>query len=205
VEYCIKRQIPRAKFDQLYYIDDIHNLEKLSDKYKGKILGNEPRLVLPFFDMDDNLVGVTCRALGDQRLRYIAIRLDDTKPMIYNLNNIDITKPVYCVEGPIDSLFIDNSVAVGSSDFGKLKGVIPQDKAVLVFDNQPRNKEIVKIMMKACDNGFKVVVWPRHIEEKDINEMLLGGMSITDLLDVINRESMDGLSLRASIQQWSKI
>jgi len=189
-EYLEKRRIPKNRWGELYYIDDVQKLEQLSEKYRGRIVGTEPRLVIPFYNRDGKFVGVTCRGLGDERLRYLTIRLNDIDPFIYNLDKVDITKDVYVTEGPLDSLFLDNAVAAGSSDMNAIKSVIPKEKLVLVFDNQPRNKEIVKLIEKAINEDYKLVIWPEKICEKDINEMFLTGIAVQD---IINKNTFSGL------------
>jgi len=204
VKYCRTRKIPEAKFSELYYIDDVRKIEQLSAKYKDKMVGSEPKLVLPFYSRHGKLVGVTCRALGAETLRYIAIRIDDTQPMIYNLDRVDLTETVYCVEGPIDSLFIPNSIAIGSSDMKKIEPYIPKHKAVLIVDNQPRNSELLRIMKRAAKDDWSIVVWPDTVEEKDINEMILSGRTSTDVLDLINKNTYSGLSLILKLNTWNK-
>lgn len=204
VRYCLARKIPRSKFSELYYIDDIKKVENLSEKYRDKVVGTEPRLVLPFYNRQSKLVGITCRALGDEKLRYVAIRIDETHPMIYNLDRVDTSKTVYCTEGPIDSLFLPNAIAVGSTDLKKIQSVVPKQNAVLIFDNQPRNKEVLKIMRAAAQNGWNMVIWPEAIQQKDINEMVMSGMSPEEVLTVINKNTDSGLSLRLRLNSWSK-
>jgi len=201
-EYLEKRRIPKNRWGELYYIDDVQKLEQLSEKYRGRIVGTEPRLVIPFYNRDGKFVGVTCRALGDERLRYLTIRLNDIDPFIYNLDKVDITKDVYVTEGPLDSLFLDNAVAAGSSDMNAIKSVIPKEKLVLVFDNQPRNKEIVKLIEKAINEDYKLVIWPEKICEKDINEMFLTGIAVQD---IINQNTFSGLELKLKFTKWKKI
>jgi len=201
-EYLEKRRIPKNRWGELYYIDDVQKLEQLSEKYRGRIVGTEPRLVIPFYNRDGKFVGVTCRALGDERLRYLTIRLNDIDPFIYNLDKVDITKDVYVTEGPLDSLFLDNAVAAGSSDMNAIKSVIPKEKLVLVFDNQPRNKEIVKLIEKSINEDYKLVIWPEKICEKDINEMFLTGIAVQD---IINQNTFSGLELKLKFTKWKKI
>ena len=204
VQYATDRLIPEDKFDRLYYVDDMQKIGQLSEKYKDRIEGTEDRLVLPFYDMNGRFVAVTCRALHDESLRYVTIRLNDDQPMIYNLDQIDRKEKVYCVEGPIDSLFLPNCVAVATSDLKKIKPYLPGD-TVNIFDNQPRNPDIVRLMKAAQKDGSVVVVWPERVEQKDINEMIKdGGRTSTEVLEIINNHSYTGLSLLAQINKWSK-
>ena len=174
----------------------------IRDRYEGRIIGNEGRLVIPFYNRDNVLVGVTCRALGDERLRYVSIRIDQYSPMVYNLNNVDITKPIYVTEGPIDSMFLDNAVATGNSDLVTLKNILPLDKMIFIFDNQPRNKELVKIMERATEQNINMVIWPENILEKDINDMILKEI---DVHSIISTRSFNGLSLKLEFTKWRKV
>ena len=204
VQYLERRKIPRAKFDSLYYIDDMQKVEQLSKKYEDKIIGDEARIGIPFYDRQNNLVALSCRAIDNNNLRYLTVRLDEDAPLIYNLNEMDTTKAIYCVEGPIDSLFLPNCIAVGSSDLNKVESHIPKSITTLVFDNQPRNPEIVRIMYQAMEKDYNVAVWSDNIAEKDINEMVLSGKTPDEILTSINKSTFNGLSLRLKLNEWSK-
>lgn len=201
-DYLRKRKIPESRWGELYYIDNMQKMEQLSEKYKDRIVGEEGRLVIPFYGRDGKFVGVTCRALGSERLRYVTVRVDENTPLIYNIDRVDITKTVYVTEGPLDSLFLPNAVAVGSSDLNAISNFIPKSKVILIFDNQPRNAEIVKIIHKAIENDFAMVMWPDNIKEKDINEMILGDLNIHD---IINEHTYRGLELNLQYSKWRKI
>lgn len=201
--YLQQRQIPKCKWDLLYYIDDVGKIEQLSDKYKDRIVGNDSRLVLPFYNRQGKLVGVSCRAIGDSRLRYITVRIDESQPMIFNLDGVDFDQTVYVTEGPIDSLFVNNSVAVGNSDLKAISAAIPKERVVLVYDNQPRNKQLIQAMSQAIDDGYAMVIWPQDISDKDINEMVVNGM--TDIQSVIEQNTYRGLKLALAFNAWKKV
>jgi hypothetical protein len=202
-QYLIDRQIPSDAWDQLYFVDDSQKLEQLSEKYEGRVLGSDPRIVIPFYDNDDNLIAVNCRAVNDSNLRYITVRIDENQPLIYNLNNIDRSRTVYVTEGPFDSMFLDNSVAVGSSDLNAVSKVLDRDNVVLVFDNQPRNQQLVDIMVDAAAKQYKIVVWPSSILQKDINEMAIKG--VDNVQQIIDNNTLHGLALTVRINQWKKV
>lgn len=202
-QYLIDRQIPVDAWDQLYFVDDSQKLEQLSEKYEGRVLGSDPRIVIPFYDNDDNLIAVNCRAVNDSNLRYITVRIDENQPLIYNLNKIDRSRTVYVTEGPFDSMFLDNSVAVGSSDLNAVSKVLDRDNVVLVFDNQPRNQQLVDIMVDAAANQYKMVVWPSSILQKDINEMVING--VDNVQQIIDNNTLHGLALTVRINQWKKL
>ena len=187
----------------MYFVESAQSLSSINYKYNKRVLGNDPRLVLPFYDRQKNLIGVTGRALNDSQLRYLTLRFDEEKPLIFNLDKVDFNQPLYVVEGPIDSLFLDNCIAVAGSDFSKVTNEISKSNSTLVFDNEPRNKEIIKKMRKMSELGYKVCVWPETIKEKDINDMVLN--RIPDIIDVIKENTQQGLSLNLVINNWSKV
>lgn len=202
VQFCISRSIPKEKFKQIYFINNVRDIVQLNDTYKESIRTEEPRLVLPFFDSYGHLSGVTCRAIRGETLRYITVKVRDNVPLIFGLNEVDKTKTVYVVEGPIDSLFIDNSIAAAGTSFTKINTLgISTDKLVLIFDNQPRNKEVCKIIEKNIDQGYNVVIWPQTIEEKDINEMVTAGR---DVKSIIKKNTFQGLTARAKFIAWKR-
>ena len=134
---------------------------------------DEPRLVLPFIDKDGMLFGFTGRSFKKNSLRYLTIMIDDTKPKIFGLDKVDFNRKYYVVEGPIDSLFLDNAIAVSGTSFGKLSETgLDKDNLNIVFDNQPRNVEVCKLIEKNIDQGYSVVIWPQTIIAKDINETI---------------------------------
>ena len=112
---------------------------------------DHPRVVIPFFDVNGTVFAFQGRAFGNEEPKYITIKIDDSKRRIYGLDRLDVNKQVKIVEGPIDSMFLDNSVAVGSSDLNAVSKVLDRDKVVLVFDNQPRNKQLINVMETAAN------------------------------------------------------
>jgi len=203
IQFCIKRKIPRDSFKRLYFIDNIRKIEQLSDKYKDKLKTSEPRLVIPFIDSGGKLLGVTCRGLRNEELRYLTIKIDEETPFVFGLDSIDKNKTVFAVEGPLDSLFVKNSIAVSGTTFGKLLSLgISKDKLVVVFDNQPRNKDVVKLVNKVIENEYKVVIWPQNLIEKDINDMVLAGKNIDKLL---KDNVFSGLEAKMKFIGWKRV
>ena len=199
--YLQERLVPKHMWERLYFVDDISKLEALSPKYEGRIIGTEGRLVIPFYNKSKELVGVTCRALGDERLRYVTIRINEDEPMIYNLDQIHDGR-VYVTEGPIDSMFLPNAVAVGNSDLRSIDKVFAKENVVLVFDNQPRNEQLLAQMQQAYEQGYKVVIWPKDIPYKDINEMVLNG--VDNIQKIIDNNTFEGLELAFKMSDWRR-
>lgn len=203
VQFCLTRKIPKDKFNQIYFIDNIKNIVQLNDKYKASIQTEEPRIVFPFYDEEGLLTAVTCRALRGEALRYITVKVADDKPLIYGLDSVDKNNDVFVVEGPIDSLFLQNSIAIAGTSLGKISlSTLSKEHLIVVFDNQPRNKEVCKIIHKTIKNGFKVVIWPQNIEEKDINEMVLAGR---DIKNIIKKNVFNGLEAEVKFTAWRRV
>jgi len=202
VLFCNSRKIPKEKQKQLYFIDNIKNIVQLNDKYKESIQGEEPRLVLPFYDNNGQLSGVTCRALRGETLRYITVKVKDNVPLLFGVDTVNKSKPIYVVEGPIDSLFLDNAIAIGGTSFGKLDQTgFDKDKLIVVFDNQPRNKEVCKLIDKNIELGYNVVLWPQTIIEKDINEMVIAGHNVKK---IIKDNTFNGLTAKMKFIGWKR-
>jgi hypothetical protein len=203
VKFCLDRKIPREKFNRLYFIDNVKKVVQLNESYKELIKTEEPRLVLPFFDDLGQLSGITCRALRGEALRYITVKVKEQTPLIFGVNEIDSSKPVHVVEGPIDSLFLDNAIAVASSALGKVKQLKTSDvEYVMVFDNQPRNKELCAIMNKAISSDYKIVIWPQTIQEKDINDMVLANRNVSK---IIKENTFQGLEAKMKFIGWKRV
>ena len=202
VEFCMKRKIPKKVFNRLYYIKNIKDIVQLNQSYKDQIKSIEPRLVIPFFDDTGQLTGVTCRALRNESLRYVTIKIKEENLLIFGLDNIDKSKKVYVTEGPIDSLFLPNSIAVSGTTFGKLQSLdIPKENMVVIFDNQPRNKEVCKLLDKTINSNYNVVIWPQNLSSKDINDIVLVGK---DPLKLIDQNTFNGLQAKVKFTEWKR-
>jgi hypothetical protein len=126
--------------------------------------------------------------------------LDEEAPKVYGLETIDKKSPIYVVEGPFDSTFINNSVALCGSD-GDL-GYLEGSDIILVYDNEPRNREIVGRIERCIDRNQKVVIWPNGIIEKDINDMIIAGH---DVMSMIESNTYSGLEAKVKFNIWKKI
>jgi hypothetical protein len=170
------------------------------------VLDDKPRIIIPAYTKTGTLIGVTCRDITDtSNLRYLALRINESYPMIFNLDMTNMNERVYCVEGALDSFFLPNCVAVGSSNLSVISKVINRKNATLIFDNEPRNREILKIMEKASRHNFSVCVWDKKIKENDINDMIQGGMTEIELMNTINKKTFSGLELQLKINEWKRI
>lgn len=205
VQYCLNRKIPIDQLDQFIYMDDFAKLFELVPQYRDRVEVGAPRLGIPFYNAKKELTGVTLRAIAGESIRYISIKIhaDSDEPLIFGLNNINKKELVYVVEGAFDSLFLPNCIACNGSSFNKFESLdIPKDHLILVLDNEPRNREIVKQYRKYITDGFNVCIWPEGLEQKDINEMVLAGV---DVIDMVDSHTYSGLEAEIQFTQWSKI
>ena len=160
---------------------------------------DEPRIIIPLI-YENQLIGFQGRALGPNSVKYITIMLDDDSPKIYGLDKINNEFPVFVTEGPFDSTFVSNSIAMCGADGDVRKWGI--DDPVWVYDNEPRSHEIVKRISSTIDRGEKVVIWPNNINEKDINDMILAGH---DVMGVLNSNTYSGLTAQLQFNTWKRI
>lgn len=207
--YVDGRKIPASMHYKLFYCKKFKAWVNsfIPDKFEDEE-NDEPRLIIPFLDEDKELFGFQGRALNpNSELRYITIMLDDDKPKIYGLDTVKLDKTIYVVEGPIDSMFIPNAIASAGSDLTSNLRQLKTDKSnfVIVFDNEPRNKEIVKKIERTIDSGYKVCIWPENIQQKDINDMILAGMTPQKIVDIIDENTYSDLSAKMKFATWKKI
>ena len=200
-QFVQKRKIPTNLHFELFFARKFYEWVNSIVPNKFQDLSNDhPRLVIPFFDEDNKMFAFQGRAFGKENPKYITIILDPTRDKIYGLNRLDKNNPIFAVEGPIDSLFLDNCVAVAGADFNKL----PLDYTI-IFDNERRNKEVLKQIEKTITKGYKVVLWPDDIKEKDINEMILSGMTKEDVKRIITKNTYQGNMALIKLTTWRKV
>ena len=191
----------RAIFSGEFYFAE--NFQEFVNSIKPGSFENtkfgEARIVIPLV-RDGKLIGVQGRALSSNPVKYLTIMMDDDEPKIYGLDRVDKGLPIFVVEGPFDSTFINNSVALCGSD-GDV-GCLEGSDIVFVYDNEPRNKEITGRIERVIEQGGKVVIWPSNIKEKDINDMVLSGHDVQKLVDT---NITTGLEAKLKFTTWKKI
>ena len=202
-KYLEDRKVP---LDNLYYTEDFAKFVKDLFPDNTKQLYKEERIVIPFYDKQGNLLGVQGRAIGQSKIKYITIKTDENTPKIFGWNGLDTSKTVYVVEGPIDSLFLVNCVATMDAALYTAPSVIGLDlDYTFVYDNEPRNKQIVTNMRKTIELGRKLCIWPDTIQQKDINEMVLAGMHPSEIQHIIDSNTHEGLIATMKMNQWSRV
>ena len=202
--YCVNRKIPEKYFDKLFLSDKFMTLVNKVKPNTYKVIKDHPRLIIPFYDTTEKIFAFQGRAFGKEQPKYLTIKLDENKQKVYGLDKVNFQQPIYITEGPIDSLFIDNCLAAGGADLF-LKNKIPNEQITYIFDNEPRNKEIVKRMYKVIEQNFNVVIWPEDLQLKDVNDMIMSGLTKLELQDIISNNTYSKLSALTKLKYWKKI
>jgi len=195
-EYLEKRSLDSKKF---YYTKAFKKWVNTFGQRFDDVRYDEPRIIIPLI-YENQLIGFQGRSLGPNSVKYITIMLDDDAPKIYGLDNINDKFPVFVTEGPFDSTFVSNSIAMCGSD-GDVRRWGVSDP-VWVYDNEPRNREIVKRISDTISRGEKVVIWPSNIVEKDINDMVLGGHNVMEMLE---SNTYSNLEANLKFNTWKRI
>jgi transcription elongation factor Elf1 len=208
LEYASKRQIPLKFYDKLLFTQHYNQFVTTLVPDHGKQLYDDARLVIPFYNEYNELIAVSGRALetSDKTLRYVTIRTNDSEDkLVYGMDRVDLTKPVKIVEGPLDSLFLNNCLASGDANLLLTAKMIDAENKILIFDNEPRNKEIVKMMQDAIRSDHFIVIWPDHMQGKDINEMVMNGLSPDEIESIISSNTFKGLEAQTRFTFWKKV
>jgi hypothetical protein len=196
-EYLEKRKLNPEKF---YYAHKFKEWTNTQKQTFNNLFKDECRIIIPMHDPENNLIGFQGRALGPSPNKYITVMLSDDVPKIYGLDQVDSSKSIYIVEGPFDSTFVQNAVAMCGSDVD-IRSFGWSDY-IYVFDNEPRNREIVNRISKTINRGDKVIIWPTSIQQKDINDMVLAGLNV---MDVLKSSTYTGLEAKIKFNNWKKI
>ena len=196
-EYLEKRKLNPEKF---YYAENFKKWVNQQKHTFENINKDESRIIIPMYDVDNDLIGFQGRSIESSYNKYITIMLVDDAPKVYGLEKIDSQKPVYIVEGPFDSTFIKNAIAMCGSDID-IRSFGWSDY-IWVFDNEPRNREIINRISKTIDRGDKVVIWPTSIKQKDINDLVIAGYDPENMLE---SNTYSGLEAKVKFNEWKKV
>ena len=196
-----KRYLEKRKLnpDKFYYTDKFKAWSNSHKKTFDDLTYDEPRIIIPLF-YKNTLVGFQGRSLGPSKVKYITVMINDDAPKIYGLDTIRKSSPVFITEGPFDSTFIRNSIAMcgADGDVGKWGVSTP----VWVYDNEPRSKEITARISNTISSGGSVVIFPSNIKEKDLNDMVLAGH---DVQSIVELNIYNGLEAQLQFNTWKRI
>ena len=205
-QYVQNRKIPEKFFSQLYYAADFKEFVISMGIEKDGLIDNDQRLIIPFYNEEKELIAFQGRALGESKIRYITVKVVEDAPKLFGMDRINKDEMVYVTEGPIDSMFLENGVATADSHLEFVTKYLDKSKVTLVFDNEPRNKDICKQIDQAIENHCNVVIWPDMMENyKDINDMILNGFSPDEIQDIISNYTFVNLRAKAEFINWKKV
>jgi hypothetical protein len=187
--------------DKFYFADKFQAWTNTQKPTFSRIVRDESRIIIPLHTREGEIFGFQGRSLGPSNVKYITVILDESIPKVYGLDEVSTDETIYVTEGPFDSTFVQNAIAMCGSDI-LLDSLNLGDDIVYVLDNEPRNKEICNRISKLIDGGKKVVIWPRSIKEKDINDMKIAGLSI---MNVLKSNTYRALEAKIKFNEWKKV
>lgn len=206
--YVANRKIPKFFWNEIFFAEKYKDfLDETFPNHGKEDIPNDARIVLLYTTSDSTITHVTGRALAlDNKIRYVTVKIIDSKK-VFGLHHLSHNSQCYITEGQFDSMFLPNAVAAGDAH---LLGVAEHlqelgfDDMILVFDNQPRNKDIVREMKIAVKSGHKVVMLPYDENAKDINEMIQWGMTQEEIKNLIDDNTHSGLNASVAFTMWRK-
>lgn len=205
--YVVKRNIPTRYHSKLFYAPKFKAwTNKLKPDKFDLTKKDEPRLIIPFVDGGGNLFGYQGRSFFNTDPRYITIILNDQIPKVYGLESVNMGEQVYVTEGPIDSMFLHNCLAMAGAHLDKTAvqiGLKPE-KTTIIYDNEPRNINIVNAIEKVISLGYNVCIWPSDMQHKDINDMVNAGTSPQDIQRIVDEHTYRDLLATMMLTQWKK-
>ena len=197
-KYILGRGIPENKLDRLFYCPNFKEWTNTQKQTFSDTSNDEDRIIIPLNDTDGNLIGFQGRSLSpNAKMRYITVMLNEDAPKLYGLDHINKNETIYIVEGPLDSFFLENAVAMCGSDVD-IRSFGWSDY-IWVYDNEPRSRQITDKISKSIDAGDAVVIWPRSIKEKDLNDMVTSGINVKN---VIQSNVYQGLKAKLQLSNW---
>jgi hypothetical protein len=201
LRFVRSRDIPDRFYSDLFFTEHLGKL-LVGTSYEGNFRDGQPKLIIPFRDEDGRMFAFQARSLDDTTPKYITVMLDKNKDKIFGLEKWNKDKTTVVCEGPIDSFFIKNSLALAGSDIGHNKYLEANKDIILCLDNEPRNAVIVSKYEKFIKDGFRIVLWPDTIVEKDINDMVQAGH---DVEQIISENNFQGPQAKIKLNTWKRV
>ena len=202
LDYVLNRKIPESYHSKLFLCNKFMAfVNKVKPNTFSHTKGEHPRLIIPFYDADGKVFAFQGLAFGKEQPKYLTIKLDENKQKVYGLETVNLQEHVTIVEGPIDSMFLNNCLAAAGAD---LTLRIEPDNITYIFDNEPRNKEIIKRMYDVIEKDYNLVVWPDDMRHKDINDMILSGMSKAEVQTIISNNTFAQLEALTKLSYFKK-
>lgn len=204
--YVRNRQLPESALKRLYATAHARTwlAPLVGEEKAARVHDDVPYLVIPLRMPDKTWYGAQLRAVNEKH--YYTFRWGHDSFRVFGLDAWNAHAPTFIVEGPLDALCVPNALACCGSDF---RGAIDTltdagyriEPRVLIWDNEPRNKEITKKIYTAIRDGESVVIWRQHYP-KDINDMVRAGLDVPAL---IHQHTYRGLTAELEFQTWVKV
>lgn len=208
-QYVVSRKIPSDKHYLLYYTDDFRDFTTRVDPNAiiTKDHRAEPRLIIPLITETQEVAGYQGRSLNPSIVKYLTVLYNENNGKLFGLDRVDFNRRMYAFEGPLDALFIDNSIATtgGRIDTLVQNRAIDRKKTIICYDNEPRSKFTVDKIKKALDNSFPVFIWPDNIAFKDVNDCIVGGVTADEIKQMIDSNTFTGLDGQLRLTMWRKV
>lgn len=206
IQYVQSRKIPIEYYSMIGVAKNFYKFAAKYDDVFEKLNSPHPRLIFPFFDSDGSIICYSGRSFGKEQPKYVTVMVDKSRPKIYGLWKLDMNKDILAVEGQIDSLFLDNCIAVNGADFGLPFLEHNKSKIIVVPDSDwKRNKQVYKSLERVIDGGFRVSLMPESIPWKDINDCVVkGNLSKQKVMEIIMQNVTSGLKAKLEINHRKK-
>lgn len=205
IKYVESRRIPKEHYKRIFFVGKFkefaNNLKPFCIKNTSS---DHPRLVIPFYDKSGKIFAFQGRAFGSEKPKYLTIKLDEDAEKLFGLERVDLSKPILVTEGPIDSLFLPNALAVAGGAINSKTLLENKQNVTVIMDNEPRNEQITKQVEKCIELGYNVCLFPESIKQKDINDMIKSGIGQDQILKIINDNTFSGLKAKLRFAQWRK-
>lgn len=207
--FISERKIPNPFHAKIFWCPKFFKWtnEILPGKFPEDVLKyDEGRIIIPFINKDQVMHAFQGRSLSpDSKTRYISIVNDESTPKVWGLDTVDFNKKVYVLEGPLDATFLPNSIATAGGDLVSTVKDLPKENLVVVYDNERRSKEMRSKLDKSIINGYNTVIWPSNLYYKDVNDMVINGMSADFVRYIIDTHTYKDLRAKLELNNWSKM
>lgn len=208
VKYVKDRMIPRNKWHRLFFTTKFIELANYASPGMYPRVYPEPRLVIPIYNVDGGIESFQGRALSDKaRDKYITVKFDESATKIYGLDTVDPNSTAYFLEGQIDSLFIDNGMAItgGAISTHDLNTVYSGDRA-FIMDDESRHPDTIQRIEKLLASGEKIVLFDKvNWKGKDINQYIQNGISVKDINKYIRENTIGGVVAQSRFIDWKNV
>ena len=203
-DYIKNRKIPQKYWNEVYYTPKFKDFLDAEFPDHGKEeVPNDDRIILLYTNEKGEVTNIAGRALSESKIRYITIKVSDEKKL-FGMHRVRKQEKIYVLEGQFDSYFLPNAVASGDSNLGSVADSLENCDCVLVYDNEPRNKDIVKQIEKSVDKGYKICLFPDTVNGKDVNDMIQNGLTIDEIKAIIDSNTFSGLTAKLKFTHWKR-